>query len=88
MLTINEKILLFEQLLLTKNGSYADEIKDEIHEYFFERMGDSTDIENFSFLNLASSSKEIEEKVDLIVSKIILHEHHAGVEDLINEYVV
>ena len=87
MLTINEKIVCFKQKLLTQNGSYSDTIKDEVYEYFFERIGDSSDIENFSFLNPIVSNKEIEEKVDLIVSKIIMHEHHAGVEDLINEYI-
>jgi hypothetical protein len=87
MLTINKKIIIFEQKLLTKNNSYSDNIKDEIHEYFFESIGDSSDIENFSFLNSTLSSKAIEEKIDLIVSKIIMHQHHAGIEDLINEYI-
>jgi hypothetical protein len=88
MLTINEKIIFFKQKLLIQNGSYADTIRNEVYEYFFERIGDSSDIENFSFLNTIVSSKEIEEKVDLIVSKIIMHQHHAGIEDLINEYVI
>jgi len=87
MLTINEKITLFEQNLLTKNDSYTDEIKDEIYEYFFEKIGNNLDIENFYFLNLINSSNAIEKKIDLIVSKIIMHQHHAGIEDLINEYI-
>ncbi len=88
MLTISEKIDFFEQRLLIQNGSYADTIKDEIYDYFFERMGNSSDIENFSFLNCLVSSEEIEHKVNLIVSKIIMHEHHAGIEDLIVEYTL
>lgn len=88
MLTIHEKIDFFEQDLSTQNASYADTIKDEIYDYFFERMGNSTDIENFSFLNLLVSKEEIENKINFIVSKIIMHEHHAGIEDLIEEYTL
>jgi len=88
MLTINEKIDFFEQKLLILNGSYGDTIKDEIHDYFFENIGNSSDIENFSFLDILVSSEEIEQKVNLIVSKIIMHEHHAGIEDLIVEYTL
>lgn len=86
MLTINKKIDFFEQELLAQNGSYADSVKDEIYDYFFERIGDSSNIENFSFLNPFNSKDEITNKVNLIVSKIIMHEHHAGIEDLIEEF--
>lgn len=86
MLTIEERIVFFEQKLLTKNGSYGDTIKNEIYNYFFMYIGGSSNIENFSFLNSLVSEEEIENKINLIVSKIIMHEHHAGIEDLINEY--
>lgn len=86
MLDIHKKIDFFENFLLSRNGSYADNIKDEIHDYFFETMGNRSEIENFSFLNSLVYSDEIENKVDLFVSKIIMHEHHAGIEDLIEEY--
>ena len=86
MLNINNKIKYFEQILSFKNGSYADSIKDEVYSYYFEMIGDSTDTENFSFLNILSNKEEIDNKVNYIVSKIIMHEHHAGIEDLILEY--
>lgn len=85
MLTINKKIAFFEQELLTQDGSYADSIKDEIYDYFFERIGDSSSVENFSFLNFFNSKVEIKNKLNMMVSKIIMHEHHAGLEDIIEE---
>jgi len=87
MLDINMKIEYFEQILSLKNASYSDRIKDEIYSYFFEMLGDKTDIGNFSFLNILATKEDIDDRVNLIVSKIIMHEHHAGIEDLILEYI-
>lgn len=87
MLDINIKIEYFEQILSLKNASYSDRIKDEIYSYFFEMLGDKTDIGNFSFLNILATKEDIDDRVNLIVSKIIMHEHHAGIEDLILEYI-
>lgn len=87
MLDINMKIEYFEQILSLKNTSYSDRIKDEIYSYFFEMLGDKTDIGNFSFLNILATKEDIDDRVNLIVSKIIMHEHHAGIEDLILEYI-
>ena len=88
MLSINEKIGFLKNILLSTNNSYADNIKEEIYEYFFERMGDERNIENFTFLSKFNNKIEIGEKVDFIVSKIIMHEHHAGIDDLIHEYTI
>jgi hypothetical protein len=88
MLDIHQKIDFFKKYLSFKNGSYSDSIKDEIYNYFFEIIGDSTEIENFLFLNNLIDENEIKNKVELLVSKIILHEHHAGTEDLIAEYTL
>jgi len=88
MLSINEKIEFFKNILLRTNNSYADNIKEEIYEYFFEKMGDEDNIENFTFLSKFNNQIEIAEKVDFIVSKIIMNEHHAGIDDLIHEYTI
>jgi len=85
MLEIQTKIELFESCLLSKNGSYADTMKEEIHDYFFVNMGDEKDIENFSFLKKLKNSVDIENKVNGLVSKLIINEHHAGLDDLIYE---
>jgi len=87
MLTIEEKIKNFEDLLNTPNGSYADNIKADIHEYLFLIKGNNSDTNNFHFLNPLDSKNEIEKKLDMIVSKVIMHEHHAGIEDIIEDII-
>ncbi len=87
MLTINDKIAIFEELLLENNGSYADDIKEEIYNYFFIYTGTKKDVKNFSFLNDIDTADLIKEKVDYLVSKIIMHEHQGGLEDLIINYI-
>ncbi len=87
MLTIEEKIRLFESFINIKNGSYSDNIKDDIYEYLFLIKGISSDTNNFNFLNPLNSKNEIEKKIDMIVSKIIMHEHHAGIEDIIEDAI-
>jgi len=86
MLEIQMKIQLFEKFLLSQNDSYADIIKEEIYDYFFTKIGNEEDIENFIFLNKLQNSSDIENKVNALVSKLIMHEHHAGIDDLIYEY--
>jgi hypothetical protein len=88
MLEIQTKIKLFESCLLSQNGSYADIMKEEIHDYFFVHMGDEKDIKNFSFLKKLKNSIDIENKVNGLVSKLIMNEHHAGIDDLIYEYTL
>lgn len=88
MLEIQTKIELFESFLLSQNGSYADSIKEEIHNYFFVNMGDERNIENFIFLNNLEKPIDIENKVNGLVSKLIMNEHHAGLDDLIYEYTL
>lgn len=88
MLDIHEKIDCFEKILLIKVDDYRTMIQEEIHFYFFAIIGEGSDIENFSFLNILENAEEIQAKIDLIVSKIVMHEHHAGIEDLIVEYTL
>lgn len=38
------------------------------------------------FLEKLTTKKEIEEKLEFVVSKIIMHEHEDGLENLIHEY--
>ena len=87
MLTIEEKIKFFEDFLNIKNGSYADSIKADIYEYLFLIKGSFSDTNNFHFLNSINSKNEIEKKLDMIVSKVIMHEHHAGIEDIIEDII-
>jgi hypothetical protein len=78
MLTLEQKINYFENGLLCEN----DYMKDELHLYFFELQNS-----NFNFLNKLHSYYEIEEKIRLIVSKMYLHEHEDGLENIIENYL-
>ncbi|KOY85772.1 hypothetical protein AD998_06035 [bacterium 336/3] len=81
MLSYEQKVAFLENYLLTKNDSYSDSIKEDIYFYFFEREVSP------DFLNQLNSEKEIEQKIDLVVSKTILHEHEDGLEDIIQHYL-
>ena len=78
MLTLEQKINYFENALSCKN----DYMKDELHLYFFELQNS-----NFDFLNKLHSYREIDEKIRLIVSKMYLHEHEDGLENIIENYL-
>lgn len=80
MLSIEKKINFLEKTLLLRNESYGDFMKDEIYFYFFENE------QGFKFLNNLNSKKEIEIKVDFLVSKMIIHEHEEGLYAIIEEY--
>ena len=78
MLTTEEKIKLFEKHLTIKNDSYGDAMKSEIYYAFFE------DEWNFKFLQFLNTEDEIKNKIDLVVSKMILHEHEEGFQNIMS----
>ena len=75
MLVFNKKIELFKSYLEQKNNDYRDIMKNEIYFYFFENQGD------LSFLNDINTIEAIENKIEQVVSRMILHEDD---DDLIN----
>jgi len=86
MIGIETKISIFKNYLLLRNGSYGDVMKDEIYSYFFE-IAEEDISSKFHFLAHLNSSKQIENKVDFLVSKMIMHEHEDGVRNIIENYV-
>ncbi len=86
MLSLESKINIFKNYLLIRNGSYGDVMKDEIYYYFFEYEEDDIS-SNPHFLQHLNSSEEIENKVDFLVSKMIMHEHEDGIRNIIENYV-
>jgi len=86
MLSLESKIIIFKNYLLTGNGSYGDIMRNEIYSYFFE-IEEEEISSKFHFLEHLNSSKEIENKVDFLVSKMIMHEHEDGVRNIIENYV-
>lgn len=87
MLTLQEKQLYLKNYLLIKNGSYADDIKDSIYEYYFE-CEEENELLSFPFLGNFDNTKDIENKIEFVVSKIILHEDDDCFENLLHEYII
>ena len=82
MLSFEEKIAYFEHCLENQNRSYHDSMKDEIYLYFFELENGS-----FNFLNSLITQDEISNKVDFLVSKMVMHEHEDGLYNIIENYI-
>ncbi|MGB1207245.1 MAG: hypothetical protein ACPG5B_16475 [Chitinophagales bacterium] len=82
MLNQNQKIEYLQFYLAQKNNSYADTIKVEIAFLFFDLcQGD------FNFLKKVRTQKELEKRIDFVVSKVVLHEHEEGIRQIIQEYL-
>lgn len=76
MLTVAEKIEIFRESLETKWGGYGDYMKNDIYFRFFEDEWD------FKFLDEFSSKEEIDKKIELVVGRMIRHEHEMGLDDI------
>jgi hypothetical protein len=81
MLSLENKIEFLEQYLEIKNDSYNDQMKEEIYFHLFENRNE------FEFLNKLKSKEEIENKIDFLISKMIMHEHEEGLEIIIDNYI-
>lgn len=77
MLSYTCKIKIFKDYLEQKNGNYSDTMKDEIYNYFFENDSE------LKFLNDFKTKIEIEYKIEQVVSRMVLHEHEDGLENII-----
>ncbi|MCU0467565.1 MAG: hypothetical protein MUF58_03115 [Arcicella sp.] len=81
MLSEEDKIDFLEEYLNLKNGSYGDNMKEELIFYFFELENDK------SFLDHLDSEDAIKSKVEILISKMILHEHEDGLHNIIENYI-
>ncbi|WP_396161430.1 hypothetical protein [Flavobacterium sp.] len=80
MLNFESKKEIFKKILDMKNDSYGDFMKDEIYFHFFENENDLT------FLNKYKNFDEIEEKVNFLISKMIMLEDKEGLSEIIHHY--
>jgi len=78
MLNFDLKTNMFKHLLLSRDGSYADTMKEELFFHFFENKND------LSFLNKLQTKCQVEKKVDFFVSKMIMHEHEEDLNEIIH----
>lgn len=76
----DEKVVVFKEYLKKKNGSYSDEMKDEIYIYFFEN-GNSLD-----FIENLYLESEIIKKTDSYIHKMIMHEDEDDLCNIIELY--
>ena len=81
MLDLSGKILFLKEYLSNKNDSYGDEMKAELSFHFFDLGNDK------SFLDYLNSEDEIKDKIDFLVSKMILHEHEDVLKSIIENYI-
>ena len=80
MLSFESKKEILKNILDMKNDSYGDFMKDEIYFHFFVNEND------LSFLNDYKSFDEIEEKVNFLISKMIMLEDKEGLSEIIHHY--
>lgn len=81
MLDLCGKIFFLKEYLSIKNDSYGDEMKVQLSFHFFDLEKDK------SFLDHLNSEDEIRDKIDFLVSKMILHEHEDGLNSIIENYI-
>jgi hypothetical protein len=81
MLSKNEKIAAFEAFLAVRYESYGDVMRDEIKNYYAENESE------LSFLDKLKTKEEIENKINFVVSKMILHEHEDSLQNIIENYI-
>lgn len=81
MLNTLQKIEFFKEYLCAKNENYGDKMKEEIYFCFFENRFD------INFLNSLNTNQDIENKVEFLVSKMILHDHEDGLDAVILNYL-
>jgi len=77
MLTHIQKIQIFKSEILSRNGSYADTLKDEIYFFFFENEF------SFDFLNELNSEEAIKNKVAVLIHQMVMHEDENNLQDII-----
>lgn len=71
--------------LQSEDGSYRDNMKEEILFYLFEMCDGELDHLGSLFV---LSWNELHKRIDLTISKMILHEHESGLYEIIEEYLM
>ncbi len=79
MLNLQQKINYFKQYLHIKSDNFGDEMKQEIA-FYYENNND------FAFLEKLNSYPQITTKIEFLVSKMILHSHEDGLQNIIKNY--
>ena len=77
MLTHLQKIQILQSEILSRNGSYADKMKEEIYFFFFENEF------SFDFLNELNSEEAILNKVAVLIHQMIMHEEEEELQAII-----
>lgn len=76
-MNIDDKILILENYLRLQNGSYSDNMKEELYLFFFINEGKK------DFLETLSTKSEITNKIDFIINKMIMLEDQEELSDII-----
>ena len=63
-------------------------MKEEMYLYLFELQGNGCDVGDFYFLDKLQTAKEIEAKIDFVVSRMILHEDEDSLCNIIEDFLL
>ncbi len=83
MLSHSGKIFYLKQILSAKAEHYADNYKTDIL-FFFDDFSESNPF--FGFLNKINTKEEINQWVDKLTSRIVMHEEDDLVSEIISDY--
>ncbi len=81
-MSLLHKISFFKSLLEKQEYGYRQEIKQEIYSNYFELKNGS-----FDFLKNLNTDQDIETRLDLVIHKMIMHEHEDGLLDIMEVYL-
>jgi len=83
---LEHKIEILNEYLSSKEvySEYAISKKEDII-FFLDNINDQA--EKYSFLKKLNTKDEIINKIDLLITKLIMHEEDAGTDYLIEEYL-
>lgn len=77
MLSFEEKTKFLKSYIETTNGSYADQMKEELNVFFFENEFP------LDFLNDLKTENDIQNKIDVIIHQMVMHEDEEELHDII-----
>jgi uncharacterized protein YerC len=81
MLSTTEKIAILEELLVNQENNYADSIRAELYVELIENQ------KAYYFLNDFSTQQEIQDILNTLIHRVIMHEHEEYIKDIVDGFV-
>ncbi|MDI9862937.1 hypothetical protein QM480_01270 [Flectobacillus sp. DC10W] len=81
MLSTKEKIAILEELLVKQENSYSDSIREELYVELIENQ------KVYYFLKDFSTQQEIQDILNTLIHRVIMHEHEEDIKDIVDWFV-